>query len=162
MRRRRCWSSCCWVVWMTEVLRGLLVGASLLVTMQAGAADGGDDSRQRVEMPAQAVELLRAEMRAHTLALAEVSGLLAEGRFEEAAAAADAGIGFGSMGQQRGNPDAPGRHMPAAMHRLGIGMHDAANQWSEAIRSGDGKRIFAGYQAVMNACVSCHMAYRVR
>lgn len=134
----------------------------MVSAMAATAADSDDDARQLVEMPAPAVALLRAEMRAHTLAIAEVSGLLAEGKFEEAAAVADARIGFGAMGLQRGNPNAPGRHMSSAMHRLAIGMHDAGNAWSEAIRSGDSKRIFAGYQMVMSACVSCHMAYRVR
>ena len=147
---------------MTEAVRCLLAGALLFATVQAAASDGIDDPRQLVDMPAPAVALLRAEMRAHTMALAEISGLLAEGRYEEAATAADSRIGFGAMGQQRGNPDAPGRHMPEGMHRMGIGMHDAANSWSEAIRSGDSKRIFAGYQVVMTACVSCHMAYRVR
>ena len=146
---------------MTKFLRGA-TWVALLLAAQASAAEGDDDARQLAEMPAESIALMRADMRAHTLVIAEVSGLLAEGKVDEAAAAADAGLGFGAMGQMRGNPNAPGRYMPAPMHRMGIAMHDAANSWSEAIRSGDVKRTFAGYQAVMSACVSCHMAYRVR
>lgn len=147
---------------MTELGRGLLAVALVCCAIPVSASDAGEDGRELVQLPAPAVTLLRAEMRAHTLAIVEVSGLLADGKFDEAAAAADAGLGFGSMGKLRGNPDAPGRHMPPGMRRLGIGLHDAANAWSESIRSTDAKRIFAGYQAVTAACASCHMAYRVR
>ena len=147
---------------MTSSLRGATLILLLLLAVQTGAAGSDEDVRQLAKMPTESIALMRADMRAHTLAIAEVSGLLAEGDFNAAAVAADAGLGFGAMGQMRGNPNAPGRHMPAPMHRMGIAMHDAANSWSEAIRSGDARRIFAGYQAVVSACASCHMAYRVR
>lgn len=142
--------------------RGLRAGVLALMGGVVITSARAEDARQLVEMPAGAVALIRDDMRAHLLALVEVSALLADGKSAEAAAAVRKNLGSGSMGRFRGNPDAPGRHMPVEMHRVGMSLHQAADAWADAIDGGDQKKINVAQQDVLSSCAACHMAYRVR
>ena len=82
----------------------------------------------------------------------------------EAAAVADAKLGFPAMGRHRGSPPEamPGRHMPAAMHEMGRSLHRLADEFARTARKGDLAAAVAALQPVTANCVACHLSYRIR
>jgi hypothetical protein len=120
------------------------------------------DSRQLVDMPAGARELMRREMLDNLLVINQILGYLASNQLKTAADLADERLGRGAMGRYRGNKNAPGRFMPQPMHAYGFQQHDAADEFAAVARKGDVKAAYASLQKVTSACVGCHMGYRTR
>lgn len=136
--------------------------------LQAAAADvmlnsvPDPDSRQLLQMPAAARNTLRVEMLERLQALQQVMQAIAEGKPEEAAQVAKAGIGMGVMMRHGKRPPEaiPRNYMPEGMMPLSKQSHMLGDELSEALKSGDRKRIDAKLGAVIANCVACHNQYR--
>lgn len=128
------------------------------------AAPAAEDARQLVAMPAPAQAAMREEMLDFMGALNEIIARLGEGRPAEAAAVADAKLGFPAMGRHRGSPPEamPGRYMPATMHEMGRTLHRLADEFARTARKGDLAAAVAALQPVTANCVACHLSYRIR
>lgn len=147
-----------------------ILGASFLaasIASQAGEpvaaeTDSPEDARQLVSMPAPAQQLLRKDMLDHLVALNGILAHLAASEFQQASELAETRLGKSSMGRHRGTGMGPGRFMPVEMHRLGIGMHQAASDFAATVKKHDAPEAYSSLQRVMNFCVACHASYRIR
>lgn len=140
----------------------LLTFLAACALFPAHAADA--DSRQLVEMPAEARAELRAEMLDFQAALHSIVGALAEQQFARAADIAEKQIGVSAMGRHRNAPAnaRPGMFMPNDMHAIARSMHTAASDFAKVARSGDTTKALASLQTVTGACVACHRGYRTQ
>lgn len=122
------------------------------------------DVRQLAPMPEPAIATLRAEMRDNLVTLNEIATLVISGKVKEAGAVAEQKLGTGAMGQHRDKPleARPGPHMPAAMHDLARNGHKTASAFAAIAATGDREKALAALPTLNVACVSCHLAYRVR
>lgn len=122
------------------------------------------DSRLLVEMSPGARAALRAEMLDFQSALHAIIAALAEGKFSDAATAAEKQIGLSAMGRHRTAPmdERPGRYMPNDMHAIALNMHAAASEFAKEAKSGDTAKALISLQNVTGACVACHRAYRIQ
>ena len=134
-----------------------------LLVATAHAADG-DDTRQLASLPPAAESTLRAEMRANLLALNEILGLVASGKFKEAGQIAEQELGVSAMGKHRDLPfeARPGPHMPPAMHAIAMDGHRAASEFARIAASGDRDKTIAALPSLTSGCVACHYVYRLR
>lgn len=128
------------------------------------AAATPPDVRQLAPMPEPAIATLRAEMRDNLVTLNEIATLVISGKVKEAGEVAEKKLGTGAMGQHRDKPleARPGPHMPAAMHELGRNSHKTASAFAAIAATGDREKTLAALPSLNAACVSCHLAYRVR
>ena len=127
------------------------------------AAQAYYDTRQRVDMPAPTKALMLANMRDHLAAIEEITRLLSEGRYDQAADTAEERLGIGSMkAQEAARVKA---YMPEPMRAIDAARYEAASRFAQAARdakvNGDLAATFAGLSAVMQQCLACHQAYRV-
>lgn len=122
------------------------------------------DARTLAKLPDPAVETLRAEMRDNLVTLNEIMTLVVTGKVKEAGELAEKKLGTGAMGQHRNKPleARPGPHMPEAMHAIGMNSHKAASAFAAIAATGDREKTLAALPTLNAACVSCHLAYRVR
>jgi hypothetical protein len=122
------------------------------------------DPRQLATLPPASVESLREEMRDNLVALNEILSLVVAGKVKEAGVVAEQKLGLSARGRHRDKPmDArPGRHMPAAMHDLGMKGHEAASAFAAVAATGDREKALAALPGLNASCVSCHLAFRVR
>jgi cytochrome c556 len=140
-----------------------------LLAMPAFAADmklnsvPEPDSRQLLQMPAASKNTLRIEMLERMQALQQVLQAIAEGKPQDAAQVAKAGIGMGVMMRHDKRPaDAiPRNYMPEGMKPLSMQSHKLGDELSEALKSGDRKRIDGKLGEVVGNCVACHNLYRI-
>jgi hypothetical protein len=137
---------------------------ALVLGAASSLAFAAEDARQLAPLPPAAEATLREEMRGNLVALSEIFGLLAAGKVKEAGETAERELGMSAMGKHRGKPmDArPGPNMPPAMHELGMSGHKDASAFARAAASGDREQVLAALPALLNACVACHHAYRIR
>lgn len=126
------------------------------------AADA--DPRQFVEMAPEARATLRAEMLDNQLALHQIVGALAEGKYAAAADIAEKELGIGAMGKHRKLPAnaRPGMFMPDEMHAIGRASHVAASDFAKLARTGDPATALTALQGITGACVACHRSYRTQ
>ena len=129
---------------------------------QNAESSSGGDPRQLVTMPDQARELMRKDMLDHLSALNEIIGYLAENNLDAAADVSETRMGRSSMGKHRGTGMGPGKFMPVEMRNLGMGMHDAASEFSKIAKQGDLKNTYSALQKVTSSFVACHYSYRTR
>jgi hypothetical protein len=141
---------------MKRSLFTLVVLSSLWVHAQ--------DARQLAKLPAPAEATLREEMRDNLVSLNEILSLVVAGKVKEAGEVAEKKLGTSTMGRHRTKPfDArPGPHMPPAMHELALQGHRAATAFAAIAATGDREKALAALPTLNNACLSCHLAYRVR
>ncbi len=141
-------------------IRSLLLFPLLVLSTPALA----QDARQLVKLPAPAEATLREEMRDNLVTLNELLGLVVSGKVKEAGEVAEKKLGTSTMGRHRSKPlDArPGPHMPAEMHEIGMQGHRAATAFAAIAATGDREKTLAALPTLNSACVSCHLAYRVR
>jgi hypothetical protein len=121
------------------------------------------DSRQLLQMPAPAKTTLRIEMLERLKALQIIMQAVAEGKPQEAAQIAKAGIGMGVMMRHgmRSADALPRNYMPEGMQPLSKQSHMLGDELSEALKSGDRKRIDDKMAEVLGNCVACHNLYRI-
>lgn len=121
------------------------------------------DSRQLLQMPAAAKNTLRIEMMERLQALQQVIQAIAEGKPQDAAQIAKAGIGMGVMMRHGKRPPEaiPRNYMPEGMMPLSKQSHMLGDALSDALKSGDRKRIDDKLAEVLGNCVACHNLYRI-
>lgn len=144
------------------VLGDQSVASQDIANADTTAEAANDDSRQYVEMPAQARAYMRQDMLDHLAAMSEIMGLMATENWAAAAEVAETRMGNSSMGKYRGTGMGPGRFMPTEMRQLGWNMHAAASDFAKVAKSGDGPRAWAALQTLTSTCVACHYSYRTR
>ena len=145
-----------------------LLGAGTFA-VQVCAADAAlntvpdPDSRQLLQMPAAAKNTLRIEMLERLQGLQQIMQAIADGKPQDAAAVAKAAIGTGvMMRHNKRSPEAmPRNYMPEGMMPLSRQSHMLGDELSEALKSGDRKRIDAKLGEVVGNCVACHNIYRI-
>jgi len=122
----------------------------------------GGDPRQLVSMPEQTRQIMREDMLNHLSALNEIIGQLASNKLDAAADIAETRMGKSAMGKHRGTGMGPGRYMPVEMRSIGMGMHEAATEFSQIAKNGDLAGAYVALQKVTSSCVACHYSYRTR
>lgn len=126
---------------------------------------GKADTRELVRYPRPVYESTLANMREHLRGIHNVQRLVGEGKYAEAAEAAERGMGMGHNHGAEGN-GAEHQFMPPGMMALGSGMHGAASDLATALRDAevtdDLKAVFAAMGKVTANCVACHDAYRLQ
>ena len=135
-----------------------------LAVLGLSATALAEDPRQLVKLPAPAEETLRQEMRDNLVALNEIITLTVAGKVKEAGVVAEKKLGTSTMGQHRDKPleARPGPHMPPAMHEVGRQGHQAATAFAGVAATGNREKTLALLPTLNAACISCHLAFRVR
>jgi hypothetical protein len=122
------------------------------------------DSRQRVKFPEPMRLHTITSMRDHLLALQEIDVALSQNAFDKAANIAEQGLGMSSLGLHGAAHIAP--FMPPGMQDIGTQMHRAASRFAVDAQtagvSNDVRPALAALGTVMQQCVACHAAYRLR
>lgn len=138
----------------------LLVTGALLASHMSLA----EDTRQLATLPPLAQESLRQEMRDNLVAVNEILTLLSTGQLKEAGDVAEQKLGNTARGKNRSLPfeARPGPHMPPAMHALGMEGHTSASAFAAAARAGDRERAWALLPGLTQACMTCHLSWRIR
>lgn len=120
--------------------------------------------RQLVHFPPALERETLASMREHLEGLALVQQALAEARYDDAASIAARKLGMGSMREGQSREEA--RAMPAGMRALGARLHMQAGEFAlaaqDAQATGDTARPARLLGQMMQTCVACHAAYRLR
>lgn len=122
------------------------------------------DARQKIDMPEMMREHMLGNMRDHLQALQEIQGALARNEFGRAADIAEQRIGMSSLETHGATHMAP--YMPKPMQDIGTEMHRAASRFArtaqEASVKGDMSTVFEAYSRILQQCVACHSAYKVK
>ena len=138
------------------------VTAVLLGTALSCAAEPFDSSaRQMVDMPPNAVQVLRGEMIDMLGNLQRAQALSAEGKFFDAADLVEKTMGQSAMGNH-GAGIRPGMFMPPGMRALAQGMHRNASEWANALRTGDRRRAENALATLIGNCSGCHQSFQIR
>lgn len=122
------------------------------------------DPRQAVVFPAKTYDDTLASMRAHLRAIDAVIAAIATGEFNQAATAAEKGLG---IGHQHGVDGLQSGHafMPPEMLAFGSAMHLNARQLVVSLRdaevTGDLQSVLSSLQTVTQQCVGCHDAFKL-
>ena len=124
-----------------------------------------EDKRELVLYPRPVYESTLRNMREHLRGISEVQRLVGEGRYTEAAQAAERGMGMGHNHGAEGNASEH-QFMPKGMMALGRGMHMAAAELAVTLRDAevtdDLQAVFVAMGKVTANCVACHDAYRLQ
>lgn len=118
--------------------------------------------RQSAELPSYVSKQLMSNMRDHLEALEEITLLLAEAKYVQAADTAEKRLGMSSV--EIHYQKFVGKYMPKGMRGIGRQMHEAASDFAlsarEAEKDGDLNRTLTDLSQVMKQCVACHDVYR--
>jgi hypothetical protein len=148
-----------------------LLRRALIVTGLCGALIGcapGEPERLPVPLPdtraplgltAQEGREHRTVMLQHLETVQAIVAALAEEDFVRAQGLTEAHLGFFMHRQvmARQHPES----FPPAYHDLAMAHHEAAEALARIMPSRDLKQILPKLDAVLKACVACHLAYRV-
>lgn len=141
-------------------MRTLVLAIAAIPLCVAGAAD---DLRQPLTLPATMQVHMRANMRDHLLAVAEIQSALAAGQYDRAGDIAEQRLGMTSL-EAHGARHMAGM-MPEGMQAIGTAMHHGASRFAliaqEASVSGDLARALGVLSEVTQQCVACHAGYRL-
>lgn len=122
------------------------------------------DARQKIDMPEMMREHMFANMRDHLKALQEIQAALARGESDKAADIAEQRLGMSSLETHGAAHMAP--RMPKPMQDIGTEMHRAASRFARAAQEASVKRdmspVFDALSKVLQQCVACHSAYRIK
>jgi len=136
---------------------------TILLSMSAPCAMA-TDARQKIEMPPMMQEHMLGNMRDHLRALQEIEAALAKKDLDKVADVAEQRLGLSSLEAHGAAHMAP--YMPKPMQDIGTAMHRAASRLSqtaqEAAVKGDMAPVQEALSAVLQQCVACHEAYRLR
>lgn len=140
--------------------------AAVLLIGQTGASPA-QDARALVRFPEPMQEHMLGNMRDHLVALNEVIGNVADGKYDAAAQLAEQKLGMSSLGLHGAAHMAP--FMPQPMQEIGTGMHHAASRLAIALQNAsvspslDSMRdVSRAIHEVTATCTACHAGYRIR
>ncbi|HET9750340.1 MAG TPA: hypothetical protein VFS06_13650 [Casimicrobiaceae bacterium] len=146
-----------------------LVFATPALAQHAGATNpkpskAEGDARTIVSLPEPMRQHMLANMREHLRSLQEITAALSTGAYDKAADIAESRLGLTSLDAHGAAHLAP--YLPQAMQAIGTQMHRAASRFAVATQDAsvgnDLRPALAALGAVMERCVACHAAYRVR
>jgi hypothetical protein len=158
-----------WILAMALVLAGAVAYALVAraQTQEHGAmapATGQGDGRQLVSFPEPMRVHTIASMRDHLLALQEIDLALSKSDYDQASRVAEQRLGMSSLELHGAAHIAP--YMPQGMQDIGTAMHRAASRFAveaqDASVGNDVRPALGALGAVMQQCVACHAAYRLR
>jgi len=128
------------------------------------SAPGGGDARQLVKFPEPMRLHTISNMRDHLRALQEITDSLSRNDFEKAASIAESRLGMSSLEAHGAAHIAP--FMPQGMQDIGTQMHRTASRFAVEAQTAsvgnDVRPALAALGVVMQQCVACHAAYRLR
>lgn len=146
---------------MKKILYALVFSGLLAVPFSLSAME---DDRIAIEMPGMMRTHMLANMRDHLLAIQEIQGSLATGKYDAAAGIAENRLGMSSL-QSHGASHIAG-FMPKDMQETGTAMHKAASRFAvvaqEATVTRDLPRTLGALHDVTASCVACHASYRLK
>ncbi len=122
--------------------------------------------RQSAELPSHVSRQLMSNMRDHLEALQEITLLLAESKYAQAADTAENSLGMSSA--EIHYQKFVGKYMPKGMRNIGRQMHQAASTFALSAREAekDGglskNKVLTALSQVIQQCVACHDLYRAR
>lgn len=138
--------------------------AFIIITLSLFMPAQAKDDRQMVELPDMMVEHMLSNMRDHLLALEEITRKLSTQDYDAAAEIAENRLGMSSLKSHGASHMA--KFMPEGMRAIGTNMHRAASRFALAAKDaeleGGLNKAFAALSQVMQQCVACHAAFRVR
>ncbi len=118
--------------------------------------------RQSAKLPKHVTKQLMSNMRGHLNTLQEITSLLAESRYAQAADTAENHLGMST--DEIHYQKFVGKYMPEGMREIGTKMHKAASGFAlsarEAEKDGDLNRALLALSQVIKQCVACHELYR--
>ncbi len=134
----------------------------MLLALSIPLIAGAD--RQSAELPNHVSKQLMSNMRDHLEALEEITLLLAESKYVQAADTAEIRLGMSSV--EIHYQKFVGKYMPKGMRIIGRKMHKAASDFALSAREAEQdrglNRAFAALSQVMKQCVACHELYRAK
>ncbi len=139
--------------------------AAVLLTAMTGAGRA-QDARALVRLPEPMQEHMLGNMRDHLATLNDIIGMVADGKYDDAAKLAEQRLGMSSLGLHGAAHMAP--FMPQPMQDLGTSMHHAASrlaiilQDSSVSPSDTMRDVDRALHEVMTTCTACHANYRIR
>ncbi len=155
---------------------------SLLLGLMALEAFGAPPARTGITLPPEIREQFLMNMRDHLSAISEIQAALAKGRFHQAADIAKDRIGLGASSSEACRMSGMAMHkeaspnpltdnralsgfMPESMHKIGFGMHAAADQFAQdarkAAKTGDYRMAIASLSRVTTQCIACHARFKL-
>ena len=149
---------------MTTKLTSFIALASLFLSVPLQAVD----NRKMVELPEMMQQHMKTDMRDHLLAIQKITDLLSKQQYDEASEMAENRLGVSSMGRRHSAEHAQhmGQMMPLEMRALGQAMHRSASQFARITKDAEVEgglaKAFGALSEVMQRCVACHSAFRIR
>ena len=152
-----------------SIVAALVLATPLALAQQAHAPTGSKastegDARTIVSLPAPMRQHMLANMREHLRSLQEITTALSTGAYDKAADVAETRLGLTSLEAHGAAHLAP--YLPQPMQAIGTEMHRAASRFAVATQDvsvgNDVRPALAALGSVMEQCVACHAAYRVR
>ena len=133
----------------------------------APAHGAAADVRELIRLPAPMQDHMLANMRDHLMAVGEITGYLADGKFDAAAKVSEQRLGMSSLSGHGAAHMAP--YMPQPMQDIGTAMHRAASRLAITIQDADVApsaeamaAVNRGLHEVLSSCNACHASYRIR
>jgi hypothetical protein len=152
------------------IVAALAFAASLAVAQHRADAPknatppAAGDARTIVSLPEPMREHMLANMRDHLRSLQEINVALATGAYDKASDIAETRLGLTSLDAHGAAHLAP--YLPQGMQAIGTQMHRNASRFAvetqNASVGNDLHPALAALGSVMEQCVACHAAYRVR
>jgi hypothetical protein len=120
--------------------------------------------RQSAQLPSHVSKQLMSNMRDNLETLENITHLLAESNYAEAADMAEKHLGMSSV--EIHYQKFVGKYLPKGMRQISRQMHQAATDFAssarEAEKDGDLNKALAALSQVMKQCVACHELYRAK
>ncbi len=147
-----------------KMLYKTLISVLIFLTLSIPVITNAD--RQSAELPSFVSRQLMSNMRDHLETLEEITLLLAESKYAQAADTAENNLGMSSA--ELHYKKFVGKYMPKGMRNIGTQMHKAASDFALSAREAekDGglnrNRVLTALSQVMKQCVACHDFYRAK
>ena len=128
------------------------------------AAEHESAPRVPVQFPPLVKRETLATMRMHLQGLAEIQQAMGAGDLDAAARIASMKLGMSSMHGDQARQEA--RYMPPGMRELGARLHRQAGEFAvaaqDAAATGEVRKAQVVLGQMMQTCVACHSAYRLK
>jgi len=148
------------VKYPTWLPRSLLTSVVFLLALSIPLIANAD--RQSADLPSHVSKHLMSTMRNNLESLEQITYLLSESEYTQAANMAENNLGMSSM--EIHYQKFVGKYLPKGMRNISRQMHQAASDFAvsarEAEKDGGLNKAFAALSKVMKQCVACHDLYR--
>jgi len=140
--------------------RSLLTSVFFLLALSIPVIANAE--RQSADLPSHVSKQLMSNMRNYLESLEQITYLLSESEYVQAADTAEKNLGMSSV--EIHYKRFVGKYMPKGMRSISKQMHKAASHFAlsarEAEKDGELNKALAALSLVMKQCVACHDLYR--